>query len=116
MNRDASFRPGNHQILDPDIGKGATRHHLIVTAPASITVKVKRLDASFNQVPTSGRVLFDRSRGRDVVGCYRVAENSQGPGIDQVADATYLHREVFEERRLVDVITFLVPFVHIPAG
>ena len=47
-----------------------------------------------------------------MIGRYGVAKNSERAPPDDVVDLANLHREIFEERRLVNVIAFLVPLIH----
>src|SRR5207244_11847438 len=47
----------------------------------------------------------------DAIGRYRVAKNSDSERPDDFVDLANPHREIFEERRLVNVVAFLVPLI-----
>ena len=66
----------------------------------------------FNQILAGSGILLDAAGRRDVVGRHRVAENPQRPRPGNVADRSGMHRELLEERRLLDVRACCVPMIH----
>ncbi len=46
----AAFSAGSHQVFDPHIGKRATGHHAVITAPRAVTVEFLKSDAVFEEV------------------------------------------------------------------
>ena len=48
-----------------------------------------------------------------MIGRDGVAKNSERPCVYDVVDLANLHREIFAERRLVNVIAFLVPLINV---
>ena len=61
MNRHAPLRSRDHEILDPDVGKRAARHHEIVAATRTVTVEIGRLDAARFEILPGRRSRFDRA-------------------------------------------------------
>src|SRR4029077_8090097 len=47
------------------------------------------------------------------IGRNGVAENSEGARVHNVFDLPDLHREIFEERRFMNVVTLLVPMINV---
>src|SRR5260363_50460 len=53
VNRDAAFDARalrfrrNHQIFNPDVGKGAAHHHLMIAAPRAIAIEIGFLNPVF---------------------------------------------------------------------
>ena len=48
-----------------------------------------------------------------MIGRYCVAENAKRASTSNLFNVTGLHREILEERRLVNVIAFFVPLVNV---
>ena len=111
MNGDAALRAWYHQILDPHVCKRAAGHHPIVSAPAAITIKIFRLNSSGHQILTGRRSRLDGAGRRNMIGRYRVAENSQSARAEDILDLPHLHREILEKGRLVNVVALFVPLI-----
>ena len=52
MLGDPALCAGDHQILDPHIGKRAARHHPIIAPAAAVAVEIRRRDAAREKVLT----------------------------------------------------------------
>ncbi len=85
-----------HQVANPDIGKGTAHHHLVMAAAGAVGVEVGALDPLCAQPLPRRRRLAERARRRDVVGGHGIAEQQQRAGAANVAGSL---RRQFEERR-----------------
>ena len=109
QQRKAAFDAGavgfrrQHEILDPNVAKRSAHHDLVVAAAAAVAVEIGHRDIVLEQIDSRRRCRLDRSRGADVVGGDRVAENAQRACAAHRGDRRRLHGEVPEERRLGDV-------------
>ena len=86
----AAFDAIQHFVLDPDVGKGAPHHDLVVAATRSIRVEFARCDLAVHQVLACGCAFFERACGADVVSGDHVTKDGQHFGIDDVADRARL--------------------------
>src|SRR5437867_5996310 len=111
--RHASFGSGHHQILYPHVRERPASHHQIIAPAAAIAVEISGLNAARHQILSGWRSFFDRSRRGNVVGCYGVPENPKGTRAADFGDMAGLHREILEERRLMNVIALLVPLINV---
>src|SRR5260363_406186 len=74
VNRDAAFDARalrfrrNHQIFNPDVGKGAAHDHLMIAAPRAIAIEIGFLYSMIRQPPARWSAFTNRARGTDVVG------------------------------------------------
>ena len=112
MHGYATFRSRHHQVFDAHVGERAARHDEIVAAPRAVAVEVLRLDPARHQVLTGRRSWFDRARRRNVIGRHGVAEDAERPRAANVGDVPGFHREILEERRLMNVVALLVPLIN----
>src|SRR5437867_595592 len=111
--RHASFGSGHHQILYPHVRERPASHHQIIAPAAAIAVELSGLNAARHQILSGWRSFFDRSRRGNVIGCYGVPENPKGARAADFGDMAGLHREILEERRLMNVIALLIPLVNV---
>src|SRR5262245_15245565 len=113
MFRHAAFHAGDHQVLDAHVGEGAARHDAVVAATRAVTVEVGHIDVSSDQVLPRRRGRFDRTCGTDVIGGHRIAEYAERTRADDVRNDAWLHAEILEERRLLNVCGTIIPFVNV---
>ena len=100
-----------HEVLDADIGKGATGHDAVIATAAAIAVEVFPLHAMFAE-EASGRGFFlDGSGGRNVVGGHGITEDAKRSRSGDRGDGSGLHPEVFKEGGLLDISALSIPLV-----
>src|SRR5438270_8412754 len=100
MNGDAALRAWYHQILDPHVCKRAAGHHPVVSAPTAIAIEILGLNSSGHQILTGWRSRLDGAGRRNMIGRYRVAENSQSARAEDILDLPTFIREFLKNGRL----------------
>ncbi len=98
-----------HEVLDADVGEGATHHDLVVAAPRAVLVEVLQRDLPLGEVGAGGRGLLDRAGRRDVVGGDLVAEQREDARVDDVSHRLRLHLHALEVGRVLHVGRAHVP-------
>ena len=108
---DAAFDPGDHFVLDADVGEGAAHHHVVVAATRAVGVEVLLRDLVALEVGAGGAVFLDRTGGRNVVGGDRIAQDRQRLRIGDVGHRRGSHFHALEERRRGNVGAGRVPAI-----
>ena len=81
-----ALRAGDHQVLDPHVGKGPARHHPVVAAARAVAVEILDRHAALDQVLARRRSLLDAAGRRDVIGRHAVAKDAQRARAFDLAD------------------------------
>ena len=115
-NGDSAFDAGNHEVLDADVSEGAAGHDAVVAAARAVGVEVEEIDAFFGEETAGGAVFLDRSGGGDVVGGDGIAEDAERARALDLDNVARLRGEAVEERRLLDVGGFAIPFIDVAGG
>ena len=113
MARDAAFHARDEQVLEPNIGKSAARHHVIVAAPRAIGVEVARCHAALDQIFSCRAVGGDVARRGDVIGGDGIAQQSQNARPVDILDVRHFHGQFLEEGRMLDVGRGFIPLIEI---
>ena len=50
MDGHPAFDPGDHLILQPDVGKCAAHHDFVIAAPCAVLIEIDRLDLVLDEV------------------------------------------------------------------
>lgn len=103
-------------VGEANVGKGAARHHLIVTATGTVGVEVLPVDAALHQVTGGGRADRDVAGGRDVIGGDEVAGEEQDVRVFDLVLRRGVELHAREEGRVVDVGRALVPRIELVSG
>src|SRR5947208_2466076 len=93
--------------------KGVFVSAYFIAAPAAVTVEIGVLDSAREQILSGRRCRLDRPSRRNVIGRDRIAENAKRACTPNLLDVSWLHREILEKRRLMNVIARFVPLVNV---
>ena len=107
----SAFRARCHFVFNADVGESAAGHNPVVAAARAVGVEIFLFHAVFAQIFPRGAVRENRTGGRDMVGRDRVAENCERPQVFKRRELRRGHRKVCEERRILNVCAFRIPFV-----
>src|SRR5215510_10101387 len=61
MHRHAALCSGDHEVLDPHIGKRPASHHPIVSSTRAVAVEVRNRNASLLKITAGWRIGLDRT-------------------------------------------------------
>ncbi len=100
-----------HEVLDSDIGEGATHHDFMIAAPRAVLIEVGRAHLMLGQIFPGRRCQLDRAGRRDVIGGDLVAEHRQDPRVDDIDDRFRLFLHAFEIGRVLNVGRAHVPAI-----
>src|SRR5437762_2705186 len=109
----ATLGPGRQLVAQADVGEGAAHHHLVIPAPRPVRIEVYGLDAVLDQPLAGGTRCRNRSRGRDVVRCNRIAEHSQRASVGDATNSRRRERHSLEEWWILHVGRIRIPRVEV---
>src|SRR5207249_1156761 len=90
-------------VPKPDVGKGASHHHLVITPAGAVRIEVECLHA-FRDEPFPRRThRRNGTRRRDVICCDRIAQFGEDLSTGDWANAWWHQRHPVEERRILYV-------------
>ena len=113
---DAAFRSRRQLVAQTDVGKRSPHHHFMVAAARTIRIEVTWRHAVFLQIFSRRTVGLDRSRRRNMIGGYAVAQLRQHARALDLFDWSGPCRHVVEIRCALDVGGVAVPQVGLAFG
>ena len=112
----SALDPVEHLVADPDVGKGAAHHHVVVTAPRPVAVEIAPSHLPLLEPATRRTVGLDRACGRNVVGGDRIPEHCEHLGARNVLDRARGHGHALEIGRVGDVGRSRGPGIGVATG
>ncbi len=103
IDRVPTFFTAQHFILNADIGKSASHHHLMVPTSRPVRVKVFGFNPLFLQIASCGAVFLDITRWGNMIGGDRVSKHSQNTCLFNVGNRFRWLTNLFKKWRMANI-------------